>query len=256
MAYTLADLPMFEELGEERLRGAAAVARLRRYAAGQVLCTEGDPADHLIVLLAGRVKAGRVSAEGREVVLAVEAAPVAFDKTALLVDGPHRATRTALTEVEVAYLPRTAVLELVDAEPSVAARLLRTLAATVRDLDERLLDAAVRDVPSRVAAWLVRRCAAARVPDTPPDGQVDGPPDGHADAGPVPLHGGHADAGRVPLHGGQAGLGAEIGASRVSVNRALRRFERRGLIAIGSGEVVVLDRPALARLAAVPAPSA
>ncbi|MEV4178504.1 Crp/Fnr family transcriptional regulator [Nonomuraea sp. NPDC049709] len=248
MAYTLADLPMFEELGEERLRGAAAVARLRRYAAGQVLCTEGDPADHLIVLLAGRVKAGRVSAEGREVVLAVEAAPVAFDKTALLVDGPHRATRTALTEVEVAYLPRAAVLELVDAEPSVAARLLRTLAATVRDLDERLLDAAVRDVPSRVAAWLVRRCAAARVPDTPPDGQVD--------AGPVPPHDRHADAGRVALHGGQAGLGAEIGASRVSVNRALRRFERRGLIAIGSGEVVVLDRPALARLAAVPAPSA
>ncbi|MEV4083381.1 helix-turn-helix domain-containing protein [Nonomuraea fuscirosea] len=98
--------------------------------------------------------------------------------------------------------------------------MLRTLAATVRDLDERLLDAATRDVPSRVASWLVRRCAG----------------------------------GRVPLHGGQAGLGAEIGATRVSVNRALRGFERRGLIEIGAGEVVVLDPRLLAHLAAVPAP--
>ncbi|MEW9548756.1 Crp/Fnr family transcriptional regulator [Nonomuraea sp. NPDC050783] len=220
MTYTLADLPMLAGLEEERLRGLAALARHRRYPSGQVLCTEGDPAGELIVLLAGRVKAGRVSAEGREVVLAVEAAPVAFDKTALLVDGSHRATRTAVTAVEVAYLPRAAVLELVGGDPSVAARLLRTLAATVRDLDERLTDAAVRDVPARVASWLARRCA----------------------------DGGSAD-GRVPLHAGQAGLGAEIGATRVSVNRALRSLARRGVIELAPGEVVVLDRRALARLA-------
>ncbi|MFF0319616.1 Crp/Fnr family transcriptional regulator [Nonomuraea angiospora] len=78
----------------------------------------------------------------------------------------------------------------------------------------------MRDVPSRVATWLVRRSAT----------------------------------GRVPLHAGQAGLGAEIGATRVSVNRALRGFERRGLIEIRAGEVVVLDPRALARLAALPDP--
>ncbi|WP_435891556.1 Crp/Fnr family transcriptional regulator [Nonomuraea angiospora] len=133
MTYTLADLPMFGGLDDGRLGGLAALSRRRRYPAGQVLCTEGDPAEQLIVLLDGRVRAGRVSAEGKEVVLAVEEAPVAFDKTALLVDGPHRATRTAMTAVEVAYLPRSAVLELLAAEPSVAARLLRTLAATVRE---------------------------------------------------------------------------------------------------------------------------
>lgn len=220
MTYTLADLPMLGGLDDGRLRGLEAAARRRRYPAGQVLCTEGDPAEHLIVLLDGRVKAGRASPEGREVLLAVEAAPVAFDKTALLVDAPHRATLTALTPVEVAYLPRSTVLGLVAAEPTVAARLLRTLAATVRDLDDRLTDAAVRDVPSRVATWLVRRCAG----------------------------------GRVPLHAGQAGLGAEIGATRVSVNRALRGFERRGMIEIGTGEVIVLDPHALSHLAALPPP--
>ncbi|WP_327583249.1 hypothetical protein OHA25_46525 [Nonomuraea sp. NBC_00507] len=80
------------------------------------------------------------------------------------------------------------MLELVATEPSVAARLLRTLAATVRDLDDRLTDPTVRDVPARVATWLVRR--------------------------------------------------------------ALRSFERRGMIEIGPGEVTVPDHHALARVAA------
>ncbi|NRQ37845.1 Crp/Fnr family transcriptional regulator [Nonomuraea sp. NN258] len=215
MSFCLTDLPMFAGLGETRRQELRALARLRRYPAGQVLCTEGDPADHLIVLLDGRVKAARVSADGREVVLAVSAAPVAFDKTALLVSGPHRATLTATSAVEVAYLPAAVVREVVASEPAVAARLLRTLAQTVRDLDERLADAVLRDVPGRVAKWLVRQDAD----------------------------------GRVALHAGQAGLGAEIGATRVSVNRALRTFERRGLIEIGAGAITLLDRQALTRLA-------
>jgi CRP/FNR family transcriptional regulator len=219
MTHSLADLPMFRELGAKGLDSLDSVARHRRYPAGQVLCTEGDPAEELIVLLGGRIRAGRVSAEGREVVLAVEAAPAAFDKTALLVDSAHRATLTAVTPVEVAYLARVPVLEVIATEPSVAARMLRTLAETVRDLDERLTDAVVLDIPARVAKWLVRQ----------------------------------ATRGPVRLLAGQAGLGAEIGATRVSVNRALRAFERRGLITMGDGEVTLVDRQALARTAGLPA---
>ncbi|SEN76082.1 Crp/Fnr family transcriptional regulator [Nonomuraea pusilla] len=214
MTYELADLPMFRELGD-RLEP---LARRRRYPAGQVLCTEGDPAGQLIVLLAGRVRASRAGVDGREVVLSVESAPVAFDKTALLLDGPHRATLTALTPVEVCYLPAGAVLEAVAAEPAVASRLLRTLATTVRELDERLTDVVVLDVPGRVAKWLLRRAA-------------DGP---------------------VRLDDGQSGLGAEIGATRVSVNRALRSFARRGLIETRDGEIRLLDRGALARISGLP----
>ncbi|MEV5589785.1 hypothetical protein AB0L05_29855, partial [Nonomuraea pusilla] len=44
LTYELADLPMFRELGD-RLEP---LARRRRHPAGQVLCTEGDPAGQLI----------------------------------------------------------------------------------------------------------------------------------------------------------------------------------------------------------------
>ncbi|WP_158088549.1 Crp/Fnr family transcriptional regulator [Thermoactinospora rubra] len=213
MTHALAGLPMFRGV---RLDDVP--ASRRRHPAGRVLCTQGDPADQLIVLLEGRVKAARLTAEGRELVLGIYDPPVAFDKTALLTGDRHRATLTAVTPVEVASVPREAVLRLIATEPAVSARLLVTLARAVRDLDERLADVALSDVPTRVARWLVR----------------------HA----VP-------SGRIPLPGGQAGLGAQIGATRVSVNRALRGLERRGLIAIGDREVTVRDLAALSGLAGV-----
>ncbi|MDH2424975.1 Crp/Fnr family transcriptional regulator [Sphaerisporangium sp. TRM90804] len=214
MPSSLSDLPMLHGVSAERLDALAARARHRRYPAGQVLCTAGDPVDHLVVLLGGRVKSARVGVDGREVVLRACGPPVAFDKAALLAGTPHRTTLTALTPVDVAYLPRHTILDLIAEEPSVAARLLRTLAETVCDLDERLTDVVLLDVTSRVAKWLVRNGA-------------DGP---------------------AVLHAGQSGLAAELGASRVAVNRALRSLERRGLIKITQGELHLLDHPALALL--------
>ncbi|WP_202637925.1 Crp/Fnr family transcriptional regulator [Bailinhaonella thermotolerans] len=218
MTSSLAGLPMLRGLPPERLRELESAARRRRYPAGQILCTAGDPVDHLLVLLGGRVKASRTGPDGRELVSAVSAAPRAFDKAALIAGRPHLATLTALTPVEVAYLPRAAVLALVESEPAVAARLLRTLAETVCDLGDRLADIALLPVPARVASWLVRRAAG----------------------------------GQVPLHGGQSGLAAEVGATRVSVNRALKSLERDGLITLLPGAVRVLDRQALDRLAERP----
>jgi CRP/FNR family cyclic AMP-dependent transcriptional regulator len=51
---------------------------------------------------------------------------------------------------------------------------------------------------------------------------------------------------RVPLPGAQEGLAERLGASRVSVNRALRVLARAGLLRIEPGAVVVLDPEGLA----------
>ncbi|HET6215236.1 MAG TPA: Crp/Fnr family transcriptional regulator [Micromonosporaceae bacterium] len=215
MVHVLDDLPMFSGLPAAEVAALADSARHRRYPDGQVLCTAGDPADPLIVLLHGSARATRESPDGRVVTLARYEAPAGIDKIALLDGGAHPATVTALTDVEVTYLPRAAVLRLLTAHPTVAGRLLATVAGMVRDRDERLCDATLLDVPARVAKWLVRA----------------------------------SDAGPVTLPQGQAGLAIELGASRVSVNRALKRFQTRGLVTVRTREVAVLDRAALAQIA-------
>lgn len=49
----------------------------------------------------------------------------------------------------------------------------------------------------------------------------------------------------MTLPAGQEGLAVEIGASRVSVNRALQRLAARGLVTVRPREVVLLDRAGL-----------
>jgi CRP/FNR family transcriptional regulator, cyclic AMP receptor protein len=223
MRYALEDLPLLAELPAEALAEVSAYARYRRYPTGQILCTEGDPADHLIVLLAGQVAESVCDADGREVVLAAYGAPAGIGKVALLDSGTHPATVTARTAVEVACLPRKPLLGAVTGHPGSAARLLATLARMVRERDQDRVDAALLSAPTRIARWLARRLE---------------------DGGGV-----------VPLPAGQAGLGAELGLSRVTVNRALQSLRVRGLIEIRSGGVRVVDVVGLARRAGLQLPS-
>jgi CRP/FNR family transcriptional regulator len=120
MPYVLQDLPLLAELPPEALAEVSAFARYRRYPAGQILCTEGDPADHLVVLLAGEVRESVCDADGREVMLATYGPPAGIGKVALLDSEAHPATVTARTPVEVACLPREPLLKS-DRPPRAAA---------------------------------------------------------------------------------------------------------------------------------------
>lgn len=59
-----------------------------------------------------------------------------------------------------------------------------------------------------------------------------------------------AAGGRVPLPGTQAGLADLLGVTRVTVNRALARLRRDGLVEVGARSVTVLAPELLGRRAA------
>ncbi len=216
--HLLGDVPLFAELARPALDRLARESRLRRFPRGQVLCSEGDPGDSLLVLEEGRVRIARYSAGGQEVVLAGVEAPAAFGELALIDGAPRSATITAQTSVVVRVLGRDAVLALIEREPSLAMALLRAVTGMVRATNERLADVLSLDVPGRVAKWLLARA------DT---------------------HGARRPEGLVvPLGLSQGELAAEIGTTRVSVNKALKGFEARGLLALDlDRDAVVVHRP-------------
>ena len=217
-SHLLGDVPLFAELPAATLDRLARESRLRRFPRGQVLCSEGAPGDSLLVLEQGRVKISRYSAGGQEVVLAAVEAPAAFGELALIDGAPRSATITAQTAVVVRVLGRDAVHALIEREPSVAMALLRAVTGMVRATNERLADILSLDVPGRVAKWLLARAETSGT--RRPEGVV------------------------VPLGLSQGELAAELGTTRVSVNKALKGFEARGAIALDlERDVVVLRRP-------------
>lgn len=217
----LDQLPLFAELSPNVLAQLATESRVRRYPEGQVLFSEGDPGDMLMVLEEGRVKVSRFTPGGQEVVLAVQEAPASFGELALIDGAPRSATITAQSAITIRMLPRTALMGLVQREPSVALALLRTLNQMVRDTNERLSDIVALDVPGRVAKWI---CTAADR---------------------TPRHSSAASAARtpvtIPLHVSQGELATQLGTTRVSVNKALKSFEGLGLIELGRDAIVIND---------------
>ncbi|WP_326690666.1 MULTISPECIES: Crp/Fnr family transcriptional regulator [unclassified Streptomyces] len=215
----LATVPLLAGLPEARLRMLWRNSPPRRYRAGEVLRGAGDPAEHLLLLLHGRVSATLGTATGRVVRFGEWAGPCALDKVAVIDGRGHTATLTGVTACSVRALPRARFEELVGDAPSVRTHVLRLLADHARHHQERFTDAATLPVEARLASWLLARTAAA------------------------------AQA-RVELPRTQQELADLLGTTRVTVNRALSRLRRDGLVEVTRRTATVLAPELMALRAA------
>lgn len=217
----LASVPLFDQLPPEALDELARKSLVRRYPQGQILCSEGDSGDHLIVLEQGSLRVSRLLASGDEAVLAVMEAPAALGELALLDGAPRDATVTAQRDVVVRLIPRTMFLDMLRQEPAAVEGLLRSLAALVRQGNARHADMIGLDVPGRLAKWLLRHTG-------------------------LPVDGGIPNGTVVELRSSQGEIAAELGTTRSTLNRALRGFESLGLIRVDGTRITILQPDRLA----------
>lgn len=210
---------LFGVLSEEARLGLAGTCRVRKFRRGQLVFSEGDESTSLVIVAEGRVKVAVHSPDGAELMLNImEPEGVAGD-VGIIDGGPRSATAETLTEAVIVFAPADAVRDLMKSEPFFSEQMSQRMAALVRRLTGTTSDLVFLDLPKRVAKMLVTAC--------------------EENGGNV------ADLGLT-----QSEVGARLGASRQSVNTALRNFARRGLIDFDHHQVRVLDLPALGRLAA------
>jgi CRP-like cAMP-binding protein len=137
-----------------------ALARLAAYmtpltfAAGEVLCAEGDVADALFIVVRGRFGV-HVDRGGEETRVNTVGPGHYVGELALLADETRSATIRAETESEVLRLERAPFLELLDRDPAAAKAVATTLARRLRRRDAGLAaderDAVAPVVPVRAA---------------------------------------------------------------------------------------------------------
>ena len=164
-----------DEERSERLRTVDLVSRLDRvalarlaghmvplaFAAGDVVCREGDPADGLYIVVRGTLGV-HVTENGAERRVNAIGPGHYVGELALLVDQPRSATIRADTAGEILRLDREQFLQLLGQDPAAAKAVATTLARRLRRRDtesptEELEPAAPRQV---VAAPIARHPAA------------------------------------------------------------------------------------------------
>jgi CRP-like cAMP-binding protein len=197
--------------------------RRRCFRARQRIFREGEPGDHVLAIVGGRVKVSVQTRSGREILLAVKEPGDLVGELSVIDGRPRSAAAIALEPVEALVVTAPAFVEFVESHPRIAVRLLRALAAQIRAADRRSIDRDAGDITCRVARRLVD--LAERV-------------------------GEHRGSGvEVTLVVSQDDLAAWVGATREATSRALGRLRAEGWITTGRQRVVLTDVPALRRRA-------
>ena len=143
-----------------------------------------------------------------------------LDVASAWLGGPFFEEAIAATEAVVYELPLDEVQALCDERPALARLLIEAMARRVRQTTDTARELAVKDVPSRLAGWLLDHMTPAS-----------------------------PDRGRVKLNQHKRVLASELGTSPETFSRALARLRLLGCIAVKGYAVDVLNVDGLCQLA-------
>jgi CRP/FNR family cyclic AMP-dependent transcriptional regulator len=188
---------------------------------GASLLTEGDASNRVALVLSGRLKVSSYSDSGRETVLGFSGRGDVLGELSAIDGEPHSATVVAVESSEIAVLPADRFVAGLTDHPEVMLDLLRSVILRLRDADQKRAEFAELPADARVGERLVELAAEmARQEDSPTS---------------------------VTVSITQAELAGWVGCSREAANKALNRFQERGLIVIGRGHLTILDPEGLRR---------
>ncbi|MFB9683836.1 Crp/Fnr family transcriptional regulator [Amycolatopsis plumensis] len=186
----------------------------RRFRANDVVLMEGDPSDHVHVLVSGWVRVSTIVDDGREVLFGLRGPGEVLGDLAAVTGRPRSASVRAIEPCTVFQLKGADFVDVLHARPAIAIATIKTVAARLRNAESARVDAAAFDVSRRVAVVLVR--LAEEHGRTVPDGVV-------------------VDA------LSQEDIAAQIGAARRTVARALRVLRERGIVETGRRRFLIRE---------------
>lgn len=206
-----------DELGaEERARLFERFGR--SYPASAQIYAEGDAADTCFLVQEGRVRlVKRIRSTERS--LTVLRPGDLFGEDALLPNTTRTASAVALTPVTALALDRRTFGVMLSGNADVATRLVEQLVRRLRDAEEQLENAMLRDQPSRVVNTLLRIAAAS-----------EAAPEGHSFS-------------VSPLE-----LSARVGLDVDAVKRAVQQLRDGGYLRIVDEKILIPDLEALRQL--------
>ena len=124
----LCQVPLFAGLAPEHLEALAAALQQRRYAPGEVIFHEDDPAGALFIIEEGQVKIRHTSVDGKELILTLVRPGDFFGELALLDNRRRRADVTALGYCQLLVLDEADFRALMATDQALGERIRRVAA--------------------------------------------------------------------------------------------------------------------------------
>jgi len=213
MINTLRTCQLFAGLPPADLRSIAAITLVKPLDKGDYLFREGDPSPGFYVVQKGAINVHRVNAAGKEQVIHIFRAGESFAEAALAAPAGYPADARAVESSQVLMVQKSGFLELLKRQPELALRMLGSMSLHLRTLVGQLEDLALKNVETRLANWLIKRC-------------------------PNPASGQPAT---IELSVTKRVLAAELGTVSETFSRTLAKFREQKLLVVKGRTFVVLS---------------
>jgi CRP-like cAMP-binding protein len=209
---------IFQTLPVEQLAELADLAIVQSCKKGEILFHQGDEGVGFFIVRSGRIKIFKLSADGKEQILHIFGESEHFAEVPALDGECFPASAAALEPAIVLFFPRQAFLQLLEQQPALAINLLKSFARHLRLFSHLVDNLALREVPARLANYLLSLSEKF----------------------------GKAETVELDLPKGQ--LAARLGTIPETLSRVFAKLSRDGLVEIEGSKVKLLDRDRLNQL--------
>ena len=212
IAGTLRKCRLFAGLPQDDLEKIATITLVKPLEKGDYLFHEGTPSHGFYIVQKGSINIHRVNTCGKEQVIHVFREGESFAEATLATDTGYPADARALESSQVLLVQKSGFLAVLKHQPELALRMLASMSLHLRVLVAQIEDLTLKDVETRLAHWLVKRC---------PDPES---------LEPV----------TIQLNSTKRVLAAELGTVSETFSRTLAKFRELNLLEVNGKSVTVL----------------
>lgn len=125
---------------------------------GDYLFREGSLSQGFYIVQRGAINVHRVNASGKEQVIQIFRSGQSFAEATLATAAGYPADARAIEPSQVLLVHKAEFVQLLRRHPELALRMLASMSVHLRALVGQLEDLTLKDVETRLANWLVKRC--------------------------------------------------------------------------------------------------
>jgi CRP/FNR family transcriptional regulator, cyclic AMP receptor protein len=217
----LQESDLFHDLNGEQMKDVEEMTVMTSCKRGSLIYGQDDRSESLFLLKRGRVTLYRLSPEGKKLTIAPIAPGTLFGDMEFTGSTLAGSFAEASEDSILCVITRRDLESLISRYPSIGIRLLNVLSRRMRDLEARLEEGLLRDMPARVAAAVLRL---------------------------------REEQGKDEVRVTHQELADTLGTYRETVTSTLGELQERGLVSLERTRIVVNDATALEWIVARGAP--
>ena len=205
---------LFSQLTANDLAALAPLARSRQARVGELLFSAGDRATGFYVLLDGKIKLYKVSADGKEYILRVVRAGQTFAEAAAFSGLTYPVFAEPLSTCRLVFFDVNEFRNLIELSPQLALNMIGTMASLLQSLNQKIEDLSLREVTARLSRHLLARAREE--------------------------FGAAADEQTFRLETTKSALAARLGTISETLSRTFRKLQQQGLLSLDRDQVTLL----------------